>query len=351
MTATNLPISVIIPSYNCAGYLPGAVESALGQTLSPAEIIVVDDGSRDETEEVAKRLVSLSPSVRYVRQANAGVSAARNTGVGLATGTWIALLDADDRWHPRKLELQAAAIHGYPEAAWSLTGCEVIDAADRTLDGDPFLNTFSIFRQLGQSPDAFFRQWLNPAQSLDAGDREIPLFRGDLFEPLFLGNVCLPSSAIVRRDALEAAGGFNSALRLAEETEFFHRLAARWPVAYLAGPLVRYRKGGEGSLTAKTNTVPLTRNALESMRAAVEYRRGLTTRERETYGRGRTNLLLYMARAQIAESDPRGARETLRTLRTEGKAPASRLIPLQVLAMLPGAALRTLQSMRRALRG
>src|SRR5436305_5180727 len=98
-----VPVSVVIPTYNCGGLVAEAVGSVLAQSRLPAEIIVVDDGSRDDTRE---RLAPFGDRIRYVCQANQGVSAARNLGVQHARGEVIAFLDADDIWHPRRLELQ-----------------------------------------------------------------------------------------------------------------------------------------------------------------------------------------------------------------------------------------------------
>src|SRR4051812_1301977 len=99
-------VSVIIPTYNSAALLAQAIASVLAQSVLPAEIIVVDDGSTDATEQLVQCHGS---RVKYVRQRNQGVSAARNRGVASASGEFIAFLDADDVWHPRKLELQMAA--------------------------------------------------------------------------------------------------------------------------------------------------------------------------------------------------------------------------------------------------
>ena len=115
MTATaagNGPsVSCIVPVFNGAAYLEQAIASALGQTKSPLEVILVDDGSTDATPEVAGRLGS---GVRYVRQANAGPAAARNRGIELARGDLLAFLDADDLWHPEKLERQVARFASEP---------------------------------------------------------------------------------------------------------------------------------------------------------------------------------------------------------------------------------------------
>src|SRR5712675_1199611 len=96
-------VSVIIPTYNSGRLVVEAVESALAQTLAPAEILVVDDGSTDDTRD---RLAKFGPPVSYIHQENQGVAAARNRGIRAATGDLVAFLDADDVWHPKKLERQ-----------------------------------------------------------------------------------------------------------------------------------------------------------------------------------------------------------------------------------------------------
>jgi len=97
------PISVIIPTYNHCRFLVSAIDSALSQTLKPSEVIVVDDGSTDETSNL---LNAYEGKIRVVRQKNQGVAAARNRGAEIATGEYLAFLDADDLWLPRKLEMQ-----------------------------------------------------------------------------------------------------------------------------------------------------------------------------------------------------------------------------------------------------
>jgi len=110
---THPPISLIIPAYNAVQYLGEAIDSALAQTLRPAEIIVVDDGSTDATPDLAR---SYGEAVKLVSQPNAGASAARNHGLRVAAHPLISFLDNDDRWHPTKLETQAEALSGNPAA-------------------------------------------------------------------------------------------------------------------------------------------------------------------------------------------------------------------------------------------
>ena len=106
-------VSVIIPTYNCDRYLAAAIESVLAQNYQPLEIIVVDDGSDDET---AKIVQSFGQSIQYVYQTNQGTAAARNHGISLAKGDFLAFLDADDLWLKNKTRLQMAAFANNPQA-------------------------------------------------------------------------------------------------------------------------------------------------------------------------------------------------------------------------------------------
>ena len=116
MTPCTPKISVVIPVYNGALFIQGALQSVLNHTAPPIEIIVVDDGSTDGTTDVV-RLVNSAVPIRYHRQDNQGPSVARNLGVSLASGDWIAFLDADDIWHPEKLAIQADLIQAHPDVA------------------------------------------------------------------------------------------------------------------------------------------------------------------------------------------------------------------------------------------
>ncbi len=111
-------VSVIIPTYNRARYVTAAIDSVLAQTFTDYEIIVVDDGSTDNTKEV---LQSYKDKIHYIYQPNKGVSAARNTGIKAAKGEWIAFLDSDDEWLPEKLEMQMCDLRQYPGAVLSST--------------------------------------------------------------------------------------------------------------------------------------------------------------------------------------------------------------------------------------
>lgn len=195
-------ISVVIPAYNSARFIDEAVKAALGQTYPNVEVIVIDDGSTDETPE---RLAEFGDQIIVHRQANAGVATARNAGVSKATGEWIAFLDADDVWLPQKLERQ-------------------LQAAQRPL---VYTNRYNF----GERKDV-------PAIQTDC----TPMYDGDVFLPLLLaGNFITMSSVMLRRDLFEQMGGFCEALGGTEDWDLWLRIAECHLVHWCPEPLVYYR--------------------------------------------------------------------------------------------------------------
>jgi glycosyltransferase involved in cell wall biosynthesis len=134
MTAGEPVVSVVVPAYNAGAFIGQALDSALGQTLGRLDVVVIDDGSEDETSTIVERLARRDPRLRLVHQENAGVGAARNTGIRLARGAYIAPLDADDVWAPDKLQKQVARMEECGDGTgmvycWS----DLIDEAGRRL--------------------------------------------------------------------------------------------------------------------------------------------------------------------------------------------------------------------------
>lgn len=331
-------VSVIIPSYNRAGWLPAAVGSVLAQTCPATEILIVDDGSTDNSAEVC---AGFPAPVRYIRQPNAGVSAARNRGMREATGEWIALLDSDDLWVPEKLAVQFALHATRPELGWSATGALTIGPDDKIPVGrQGFERIFALFGAEQIGAEEFFERWFDPVP-LEVGGTAYSAWSGDFYVPLFLGNFILPSSVLMRRALVQKVGGFNEAFRLAEETEFFHRVAAEAPGALIAEPLSRYRVGLGESLVSPANVVPLIRNALQSGEQAARLRSPLSDAARETYEAGRSRLLADLAYTQLSMGDRAGARVSAaeawgagsHSIRTAGIYAAA-VLPPSVLALL-----------------
>lgn len=122
-------VSIIVPCYNAEKYIGQAIESTLNQTLVDFEVIIINDGSTDGSEEVIKRYCSLDPRITYYNQANSGVSRARNAGIEKAQGDYIAFLDADDAWEPENLEIKIKALAENPDINWAFSDMYLADEA------------------------------------------------------------------------------------------------------------------------------------------------------------------------------------------------------------------------------
>lgn len=121
-------ISIVIPTYNCASHIQEAIESALNQTYTNFELIVIDDGSTDNTKEIMSHYVTNHPdTIKYIYKRNGGVASARNTGIKKSRGQYIAFLDSDDYWDTRKLEETVQFINRYPGAGLLYTDFMVVD--------------------------------------------------------------------------------------------------------------------------------------------------------------------------------------------------------------------------------
>ena len=134
--APRASISVIVPSYNSARFIGEALDSILAQTLQPEQIIVVDDGSSDDTAEVVRRYTD--PRIQYIRTGHAGVASARNVGLDAARGEYISFLDADDRWRPIFLEMMHAFLSEDPTAASVFSNFVRFQHSTGQLLGDQF---------------------------------------------------------------------------------------------------------------------------------------------------------------------------------------------------------------------
>ena len=203
-------VSVIIPTYNYAHFIAEAVESVLAQTVPVFEIIVVDDGSSDNTEEVIKQL---GDKVKYIRQKNGGVGLARNTGVKNSSGEFIAFLDADDIWLPQKIERQIELFQTDAEIGLITTAMREFYIREKTLQ---------IY-----------------AEGKNGWCAENLL----LLEPVAVGP---GSTTLVKREVFEKIGGFdeNKELHPSEDWEFCYRVAREFKLAFLPEVLVEYRNHG-----------------------------------------------------------------------------------------------------------
>ena len=204
-----MSVSLIIATFNHARFLPVALDSALAQTLAGVEVIVVDDGSTDDTPAVLSRYTD---RVRVIRQANRGLAAARNAGLAVARGTYVSFLDADDVVTPTKLAEQVALLEAAPTVGW--TYCDVL------------IETVATGHEMRAS------------ERFGYGGRTLD---GWLFPELIHGNFIPAIAPLIRRTALDSAGAFDDRLTALEDWDLWLRLSLVAEARYSPAVLVRYR--------------------------------------------------------------------------------------------------------------
>lgn len=209
-------VSVVVPVYNMAPHIAETLDAVFAQEHDDLELIVVDDGSTDGTCEAVARY---GDRLRLVRQANAGVCAARNHGLRLCTGAFVCFLDHDDVWFPGKLALQLSVFERDE-------GLGVVFDQYRFWYPD----------QAGNHPSAHL---LWPT---DATAETDPEFTGWIYHQLLLDCWILTSAAMIRREALQACGGFDETLSFSEDWDLWLRLSRHYRMAKIRAALTLYRQ-------------------------------------------------------------------------------------------------------------
>jgi glycosyltransferase involved in cell wall biosynthesis len=209
-------VTAAITTYNRASFVVAAVESALAQTYVDFEVLVVDDGSTDETE---RALQEYEGRIRYHRQENAGRAAARNTALRIAAGEFVAFLDSDDLWLPDKLAREVEALDAHPSAGLVHGHVEMI--------GD---NGATLSRETASHRTAF-----------DHAHRH-----GATYEGYALDCVCLTSTVMLRAAVIERIGGYDTRFEALEDLDLYLRLLLDSEIGVVGGaPLARYRLHAE----------------------------------------------------------------------------------------------------------
>lgn len=229
-------ISIVMAAKNYARFLPEAVESVRAQTLADWELVIIDDGSIDATPDVVRPFL-IDPRVKYTRADKLGQARAKNLGIRLSRGEYVAFLDADDAWEPTKLEKQLALFHGRPEVGVVFCRRSLMNEAGCTIPQ------------------------LNPPTPP----------RGRILDRMFVQNHVCFSSAVVRRIVFSHVGAFDPQWDLAIDFDLWLRVARHYEFDFVDEELVRYRTG-HGNLSKKL--ADRVETALSIMRRA-ERRRGI----------------------------------------------------------------------------
>lgn len=197
-------VSVVIPAYNSMKYLPETLDSVFAQTHQNLEVIVVDDGSKDHTEEFMK---TYPHPVVYIKQENKGLAGARNTGLKAVTSEFVAFVDSDDLWEPEKIAVQLDVLRRHPEAAMVYSRMSYID-------------------QFSQKTDSSY---------------DCECHEGMIFERLFEGNFIPVSSVLIRKSCVDRVGFFDGRWKGCEDYDYWLRVSVDEPIAFVDQPFLKYR--------------------------------------------------------------------------------------------------------------
>ena len=210
-------ISVVIPSYNRKDFLKRSIDSAINQTKKPLEIIVVDDGSTDGTEAMIK---SDYDFVKFIKQKNKGVSAARNIGIKVSIGEWICFLDSDDEWKKDKLEKQINAMKSNP--------------------GYKFFHSNEI--------------WIKNGLRINQKKKH-KKYGGDIFDKCLDMCRISPSSVMIDKTVFDEVGNFNEVLVVCEDYELWLRICDKYRVFFIDEPLIIKYGGHQGQLSYSIESI------------------------------------------------------------------------------------------------
>jgi len=213
-----IKISVVIPTYNSSAYLEDALDSVLTQTRAVSEVIVVDDGSIDDTKKIVGNYVAIYPDrVKYFYQKNKGPAAARNKGIEEACGNYIAFLDSDDVWLPEKIEKQTLLFKNHD---YAMVYCDMKHEVDGRIVFNSYLK-----------------------------EKNYKLFgSGSLYNSLLKENFIFTPTVIVKKEVFEDIGYFDEAYRICEDYHMWLRIAKHYKIGFLNEPLV-VRKRHNSNIT------------------------------------------------------------------------------------------------------
>jgi len=233
-------VSVIIPTFNCGSYISEGIDSALNQTFKDFEIIIVDDGSTDNTKEIVQEYIEKHPKIiKYFYQSNQGVASARNKGIMESKGEYIAILEADDVWLPEKIRMQVKILNENSDAAMVYTDAEMFE-------GDHLIRASLCHSTHANQKIDGFRKKIQQCQFNDG-----TILKESLFDELLFGNLIVTLSVVMRKNCLSDVGNFDSHLAI-DDYDYWIRISEKFPIIYLNKITTRYRYR-ENSLSGKNS--------------------------------------------------------------------------------------------------
>ncbi len=265
-------VSVIVPTFNRAYCLARTLDSALAQTHADLEILVVDDGSTDGTPALIHSRYADEPRVIYIHQENRGVAAARNHGIGLSRGDFVALLDSDDIWQPWKIELQLSCLMQFPELGMVWTDMEAIDPSGQVFNHAyirKMYSAYAVFPEGKLFSESVALRTVQPSMTSIVGDAQLRM--GMIFSQMIMGNLVHTSTVLIRRERLAMVKGFNETLSHSGEDYDFHLRTCRFgPVGFVDLPAIQYQRGMPDRLTRDEYRIHTANNFLRTIAPLIE---------------------------------------------------------------------------------
>lgn len=340
-------VSVVIPTYNRAGLVGAAIQSALDQTYDAIEVIVVDDGSTDATPNAVG---AYGPRVRYHRQANAGVAAARNLGLRETRGEFIAFLDSDDRWHAWKIAAQLAVLRQRPDVGMVWTDMSAVDGGGRVRSPRYLRTMYTAYQQVDIARTCSTVGLLGALWTAAPGElADLPVYVAEIYPYMFLGSLVHTSTVLLRRAWAREVGGFDEELRTGEDYPYHFRTSALGPVALIDAPSTLYAVGETDQLTAPRFGVQVARHTLRTVLAALARAPERITLPRTLIAERLARVHAWVGEEELRAGQRSAARRDLWTS-LRHRPWHARVAVLLLLALLPDGAFDRARALRQALR-
>jgi glycosyltransferase involved in cell wall biosynthesis len=248
-------VSVVIPAFNRVHTIERAVRSALSQDYPSIEVIVVDDGSTDGTAALVRRTFAQElqggerARVKVIEKANGGVCTARNAGMAVARGEFVAALDSDDYWLPGKLKLQVGILKAHPRVSLIWSDMAAVNPAGEVTEPRYLRKMYHAYRHFPKTSDLFHEEGV--------AESGVRYAIGDLTWPMVIGNLIHTSTVVARAEALAQAGQYRQIYHPCEDQEYYFRLCRTGPVVYVDAVTIHYCVGAADAATAPSQAVKL----------------------------------------------------------------------------------------------
>lgn len=230
-------VSVILPTYNRANLVTDAVQSVIRQTYPNFDLIIIDDGSTDNTREILAPFLADS-RVRYIQKENGGAASARNLGLELAKGSFIAFIDSDDIWADDKLEVQMEIFDRLPNISLVFSD---FSSTNRTgeFEFSHIKTYFGVFNDYHLKYEDVFFNVMNTGTT--SNKTAYKVYYGNVYQTMLFGNMILTSTWVSRRQVFESAGNFDLQYSTLEDYDLLLKITKLFAVAFIDHPLVTYR--------------------------------------------------------------------------------------------------------------